>query len=1012
MNNVNILPEVERRQGTAVKTKCINSGDAFQKTIGKTESDEKISPLKQLKPAKAPLRQKTKKNGDILFIDLTADEITEKVIKKKKHLKLHWLTEVKKKLNTKTIKAAEKKKKAQIVANNASDDSMLSGLVDSTSTGSLSTATTPEPLICQTGPLLRSLSTATTPEPENCVTSNFVENEEIGEQPTCDVTTTVTESTSTVVSDGSNKESLDVTDGISVKEPESWTVNQLSNALSHVCESYESDNSEGKVEEPAVKTEREVSQSQKDTEIIENVDNCQRSTSDSSEVAVIFTRRGSDVEIVDLDEYTEEVRDTESDEICKVDDVEVEVNFVEDLKNSENTILSGDVKDLTLQTRELKLTNSCEVPNDEKRSSDTNFVDRKKLKEVELNFERNFVQDSVIDCDIENKRNYESSEVGEFEIDDRKEYVDKEKLIPKINEIIISTNEIENNVSSDLINNQEPQFNDNIDGLSLLASVSQHVSHLAQHVSHLEEYSEKSLSKPNKIMNGEVPGANVTASKNKVVPLILETNLDLNCSKIENNLIPVDQVVKDKSTNVIVNGETVVLFQKSPNSNLYIINKAVDNNTMECLSEESNTIERNLTTMRNIINQIPINLSENQEVGKNLRKLSNQFIKKEHANEDYYKDSTGSVAESESLKHHDFVYEDPTTTGRSNKREGTSNENCNKKSIKQEFGSFGDHQQVARLDYPNIYHPVESKNSNVYSGVTTATNFYEHFSFPTCSLKVSSSESYQQPNCAYNVLPDTASLTHLPYVQNSYFLSTESDDRDMKLTEAALAKLKDDQLLHNIERSIMDDKKVEIVPEIKYKPEFDSKLPLKKRLKAHAMLSMNFGNDNKEQVKIERVENYPGTPMMSIAAALESRNVSQIATSPNTSLELSPRVKNEALSSHTTEMIRRDYLKDTSLTSIGNSTNVNIMAVGNQRSFKTPAQRKEAGTMQSPLKRSAPSSTNPKSPKKDKKIKTTSNGRQTRSSKRNIPKVDYSYDGIIDTELKFNSLRKRKRTSR
>ncbi|XP_046734725.1 uncharacterized protein LOC124404549 [Diprion similis] len=1417
-DNVNI-PDVETRQQNLLKTNCICSSGGI--CMGKCSAQEstksennvktkhessKVVPLKPHKPGKVLPRPKSKKTGDILYIDLTSEEITEKVIKKKKQLKLHWLAQVKKKLNMKSVKTGEKKKKkkAQSDESNSSDNLTLPDIIGSTSARSLSTATTPEPSVFSANAVINptspeSLSTVTTPVPENCVSSNvagdFVsveysansckdEKSECAEKlATCEATTTVT----IARTDSSHMLNLDANcDGSFSEIHLETSVVQLSNTLSHMFETYDGDNStadtssENHVNSPSKQNEtgsitvsiendsasvvhKQVSSTERD-EIFETSE-AYRSPSESSDVSVIFTRNPLDVAIVDLDEYAED--NSGISESCEDPNIASEMEnmkldsslpgYLVSDTNRENNIkndlprikdeLNNDLTNITFHTNELRLTKSREtylntlnntvqeqsVDNENKSgkiqkvinfavkeessdnvaafevidSENTNSakfhlqdvsqlivdanaepdVENKILivmqKEeeadsyrcrIEQDNEENFEKSAPIKYDILKQCDYKSGEgdqldgtelkkITELEIVERhqhnstnneseaetgdksttnveNEYVDEETLIPKINDTLISTENIENNIrdiSNDLLASQESQFRENIDGLSLLASVSQHVFNL--------EYSEKSLTKPKilgeeiscpeskikrshllsnngvikevsnevlldvnntiscksingiagvwqKINDDKIHGTDLGSEKSDnnvtenesldMVPLVLETTVDLNSSTLHNNMISVEnvtQMIKD-STNVIVNGETVVLLQKSPNSNLYIINKASDN-TAECLGEEKKsapkTTKRISTAMRDIMNHIPINLSrkntDRQEGAKTHRskvhtasknKVSKQFkpvaekfsqhrdkpdigyIREEILNESSYDqmsrqrstDTPQSVVELEPVKKppppviiltetsndvqmttNERISQESgvinmTTTGRlsgklsSKKRgdkvKGTSIENLTfKQNIKQEFESCVDdlstkrsscygsqltpgdsHLQVSKRSYnninPNNMLPLNSRSPpkipHVYSTVTTTANLYslehEHCDCAPCNMKVSSSQPYQaipQPiptcqlshcaclKCAYEVHYRQYLPPHSPFLQtNSYFVPTESkltaknsvvQEKTLKLAEAALAKLDDDQLLHKIEQSIIDNKVLSPtnvknnVPEVKYKPEFDSKLPLKKRLKAHAMMSMIYQDT---PIKLEKVENYPGTPMMSIAA-LEARNLTQNAvpvfeqkpTMPSTVIELSPRIKDDS-SHHTTEMIRRDYLKDTSLTSIGNCANVdekarklnqhrrqtaaevNVTASGCQKNFKTLAQRKEiAISSPSSLKRKTTIVPNhPKSPKKTKKANVgKTKGRQTRSSTRNIPKVDYNYDGIIDlVEPKLNTLteskRKRKKTGR
>lgn len=1385
------IPDAEKCQPILVKAKGVSESyqdKCDREECTKSESRESlaqeksggITQLTQTKSVKLLQRQKkTKKTGDILFIDLTADEITEKVIKKKKKIrKHHWLTEAKKKLKKKVGKLSEKKKKIEenLATNNLSQDFTFLDLTDSTSARNLSTITTPEFETASTDLVLaKSLSMTITPKPENHVTSNFVDNyfdlgsdaaNSVEKQSTCVVTTTTTttftepvvavSNASTTCANAVSNEAIQLgenschtthePDEISAKKQDACTIGEFSNGLSHICESYDSDSVNDSAENSTKWDEKtgensrfeskevsstEANDSLKDSEL-------QRSLSESSEVAVIFTRRASDVDIVDLDSYSEENGETQSsDMFAKLETgTEDKKEQLEDEIQRKKSVsddllgLNSDIEHLTLhngQQEFLRIGETLQAMKDSVKHQGIDEKDKKwekivkqkrngsikneNLKECEkitgakidiwtgdnsitiVNKEpksKNFtkiepqeesnardyrVEENTFEklakfetVDYRNGENHcdhrsnkgdqlddvESQPSRELKIAKRedpnfadgevpnvgKELTEERTPIPKINEIVICPKNVDNNVcntSNDLLRVEEPRFNENIDGLSLLASVSQHVSHL-------KECSEKTLSKP-KIINGEaqpienglkiyspnVNGPNVEGSteevfgtrnsyklfldlnaessnetineifgvprqlsnedktnvdepkskshelydknSSEIVPLILETTVDLSSNKLQNNVISVEnvtQIIKD-SANVIVNGEMVVLFQKSPNSNLYIINnKAVDGEEKKIVKKN---VERTSTAMRDIINHIPINPSEknaeglkihrtskgffpmknktlvkkldnsekkyeNQLLSKQFQpsiceekfhpyvdKLDGDYIKKEILNNDSYEDEwrqrctdlSGSVIELQPVKKSPSPVVRPAdtpinlkthrgeesgalnmvTTGRSNgkfgskKREDKSKGMLNKtltykQNIKQEFTScvndtpdkisccYGgqissnDSKQLALQNFPSGFNtghfipanPLDSqKIPHVYSTVTTATNLFS-CDYSSCSLKVSSSQSYQSvpppiPNCqlshcaclkcAYDIhcreyVEHSTTVADSSYLQtNSYYLPADSSiknctiqKQDLNVNEATLAKLHDDELLHNIEQSIIDDKQasgeiaeVKTVPEGNYKLEFENKLPLKKRLKSHAMLSMSY---EEVPTKIQKVENYPGTPMMSIAAleaGSESKNTGNLYNEKavsSTSPEMDPEVKDDSCH-QAREMIRRDYLKDTSLTSIGNCANVDDRirnaAAGCQRSFKTMAQRKEMTVpVACSLKRVASgTASNPKSPKLLKKTKTVSTKcRQTRSSKRNIPKVDYSYDGIVDIDPKWNASnelkRKRKKTNR
>ena len=190
------------------------------------------------------------------------------------------------------------------------------------------------------------------------------------------------------------------------------------------------------------------------------------------------------------------------------------------------------------------------------------------------------------------------------------------------------------------------------------------------------------------------------------------------------------------------------------------------------------------------------------------------------------------------------------------------------------------------------------------------------------------------------------------------------------------------------------------------------------------------------QIKAKNVDNYPAMPMMSIAAleALDNtrKGSDQIVKSE---YEVSVGKKEESHNDYhcSSNLIRRNYYKDMHVAnshqnlakentrkiecqfrSTNNQTDNTICQESClQRTVKTSAQRKEinlsdvASLKQFDIEPMEQEGTY-------KKIKKTQSPlRQTRSSKRNVPKVNYSY---TDVDPEWNpsgeSKRKRKKTSR
>jgi len=84
---------------------------------------------------------------------------------------------------------------------------------------------------------------------------------------------------------------------------------------------------------------------------------------------------------------------------------------------------------------------------------------------------------------------------------------------------------------------------------------------------------------------------------------------------------------------------------------------------------------------------------------------------------------------------------------------------------------------------------------------------------------------------------------------NSYFLPTHSavqtsavQEHDRTKSEAVISKLYDDQILRKrvLQNNTLEKLDVSREPEKLFKKDIENKLPLKKRLKAHAMMSMAY----------------------------------------------------------------------------------------------------------------------------------------------------------------------------
>ncbi|XP_071554061.1 uncharacterized protein [Temnothorax nylanderi] len=359
-----------------------------------------------------------------------------------------------------------------------------------------------------------------------------------------------------------------------------------------------------------------------------------------------------------------------------------------------------------------------------------------------------------------------------------------------------------------------------------------------------------------------------------------------------------------------------------------------------------------------------------------------------------------------------------------------------------------------------VTHPttIPSIYGNCAAGTDLCMPYHKHCTSVSCSLQINSTTSLHSHtksanscgrshcsclNCTYDIVTHCrqcihpATDSHVSCIEsNSYFLPTHSSvqtsavqEHDRTKSEAVISKLYDDQILRKrvLQNNTLQKLDVPREPEKLFEKDMENKLPLKKRLKAHAMMSMAY---EKIPIKTEKLDNYPGIPMMSIAA-LETIDGTQKRPAQiiKSSYELSPSEEDNPHGSYhfNSNIVRRDYYKDMHIS----NTHHNLTKEStrnHERQFRpngdqpnavclescqdrTPAQRRDV-TNPTSLKRIATETIEQDSACKKAK-KTQSSIRQTRSSKRNVPKVNYCY---TDVDPEWNpsgeSKRRRKKPSR
>lgn len=741
------------------------------------------------------------------------------------------------------------------------------------------------------------------------------------------------------------------------------------------------------------------------------------------------------------------------------------------------------------------------------------------------------------------------------------------KLLKKLYEI--SHAKSIQNSSEDKCIVQDSELQDNIDGLSLLANViaSQHVSHLKTELQceqiKVKDYASLRNSY-NKTIDDEIDtndSSNIVSQIlenpttdviNKIVgicpedaldkvalhvevtsttdinpndrendpsnsvPRIVETTINYETDMLPNNLNIVENNVQSikENTNVILNGETVMLLQKSPNSNLYIINKAVENardhnsDDENCpVKEKSWMIPPGDCTSFEVVNtseHISFNLDLPQ-YGKELSCQENKFsvsrnkgIKVEPEEESNLMNITemksygkkSSLSADMTLPATSPIYQDTNVANMSISSKSVDKRKSKsiltyRQNIKQEFsnhitpncgiqGCNGIHTHPHEvIDSQHSLHiPVTHPTtiSSIYGNCAASTDlcmpYHKHCTSVSCSLQINSTTSLHSHtksnacgrshcsclNCTYDIVTHCrqcihpATDSHVSCIEsNSYFLPAHSSvqtsavqEHDRTKSEAVISKLYDDEILRKIEQRVsLQNNTLEILDVQResdklFKKNMENKLPLKKRLKAHAMMSMVYEN---VPIKAEKLDNYPAIPMMSIAA-LEldklQKHPTQIIKS---SYELSPTEEED--NSHgsyhfNSNIVRRDYCKDIHISNVhhnlakestrnherqfrpnGDQSNTVCIERCQDRTFKTPMQRRDiATTNPTSLKRiTTETMEQDNTCKKAKKMQ--SSIRQTRSSKRNVPKVNYCYTDVDPEWNPSGELkRRRKKTSR
>lgn len=596
---------------------------------------------------------------------------------------------------------------------------------------------------------------------------------------------------------------------------------------------------------------------------------------------------------------------------------------------------------------------------------------------------------------------------------------------------------------------QESQFQENIENLSLLASVSQQVA--AQKINSSSKtskvkdyahlcYSSNPESDPKTLC--QLSEDFSSDHYNRIVSLYPEdfekVALQVEVISTSDGLLANNSQSRE-TRNAILNGETVVLMQKSPNSNVYVINKAAENKnnvgeTFEYvekveLPQESESLSRSIMVktesgekkLRVVIDEKKSTSIEVDKSSIDKRKSGNlprrHNVKQEYSVSGHSACGIRGCSVMDSLSHDlanpQIPLHIPVT------------HSTPSHTLPSLYGNFSSNSELC-VPYNKHCSPVPcglsvNPPSTLHSHTNTNSCGRSHGSCLTCTYEMVA-------HCHQCVHP--TSDPHSSYIEgNSYFIPQTSAVQELERTkgESVMANLYEDKLLCKVEKSLLESKPLEKIDlkfnqDLKYQVEINNKLPLKKRLKAFNQKSYDV------PIKMEKSGSYPGTPMMSIAN-LEVQNESGFLNLPEigATVELTTEKEDSPIKNRHYSNIhsRRDYRKDGILVHNGlekiretkdqrrlvDSQLSNVPLYHDslyQRQIKSSLTRKEVGV--SSLKRLAVvPSLEEQSPKKAKKSST----RQTRSSQRNVPKVNYKYTEV-DPEWNPSSdmKRKRKKTSR
>ncbi|XP_074100676.1 uncharacterized protein LOC141528501 isoform X2 [Cotesia typhae] len=523
-------------------------------------------------------------------------------------------------------------------------------------------------------------------------------------------------------------------------------------------------------------------------------------------------------------------------------------------------------------------------------------------------------------------------------------------------------------------------------------------------------------------------------------------NNNSNCSNERSNELTSTSVQVESTmpsdkeeTNVILNGETIVLLQKSPNSNLYIINKAVENreHTINNNDDEKTLKEKNSGKVDKIKNDsYSRELYDPYRISQPLSSTGSKSF--EFAQEIHRTTKTEPVSEAKEL---DL------------KKAGKKKNSCSdikgvsangRRRIKQEFNSCTNDltSHLNNSSYPQDHDPrIHLPGSNPLS------TLYHHSNYPTGDLYISCRQNCNSVcvpvnhqtaaaihsnkkstrctclNCAYDIVThcnqymmpageivtETTSamdpayyipLKQSPVIQDCSLNKTHDDNQ---------IKIYDGQLLCKIEAGI-DNERQQQQPQSKqpqpqqqtkiYSPDINIQLPLKKRFKS--IITNDF---EATTIKVEKDDN----TFMNIDRSIISMGGTLESNSNDNLIKRKINSNNIIERNYDKNLINDGYHDYSDKRKRKHQTNNNIIIYSDNNdeydedSNDNNYKKVNDGIMR-PLKKL-------KEPKSS--MKSINSVRKTRSSQRKVPKINYScMDDDAEVNPSVETKRKKRKTSR